>query len=210
MTSSQYGLGALMPEQPRKRRAGLIVGVAVFLAAGLGAVGVAVALGAGEDPAPAVAAGPTSAPPSSPPATVPVTTAPPAPTAARLGGKLLAADGQVEATVLAYRQPVAKDAPEPDEPGMVWGAAQIQVCAKAATSVSRFVWKLAYADGGLIEPSGTGYESFPSPEYPWEPHPLAAGRCAKGWVVFAVPPKSRPEFVQYLPEGNAMPMEWRV
>jgi hypothetical protein len=69
---------------------------------------------------------------------------------------------------------------------------------------------LAYADGAVIEPSSTGYGGFPTPEYPWGDHPLAAKRCVKGWIVFPVPPKQKPQFIQYLPEGNTLPAEWRV
>jgi hypothetical protein len=200
-------LGDLMPARPRRSRTPLVAAL-VALAVLLVAAGVALL---GDDDSPAAApAAVTSGPPAT---TTPPTSAAasPTPAAHRLGQKVVNQDGTAQATVLAYKQPVATGAPAPEAAGMVWGAAHIQVCARdQRIGVSRWPWKLAYADGGLIEPSNTGYDGFPVPEYPWDEHPLDPSRCAKGWVVFAVPPKQKPAFVQYLPQGSASPTEWRV
>ncbi|WP_173038992.1 hypothetical protein [Phytohabitans flavus] len=217
MTEQSYTPGDVPPAQPRRSRTPLVllvVAVAV-LSAGGGAGGAVLLLADDNDgstPA-AAAAGPSTSAPAPAPTTAPAPgpSSPPAPTSYRFGQKASDDAATVDATVLSYKQPVATGVPKPDQPGAVWGAAQVQVCARAQdVGVSRFPWKLAYADGGVVEPSGTGYEGFPTPEYPWEEHALAPGRCAKGWIVFPVPPGQRPVFVQYHPQDNRLPVEWRV
>ncbi|MCX4474775.1 hypothetical protein OOK41_31440 [Micromonospora sp. NBC_01655] len=97
------------------------------------------------------------------------------------------ADGYVTATVYGYRHNVAKSAPRPDEqPGYVWGAADVKVCANkdisaSSVGVSHGPWVLVFADDTVAEPSSTGYESFPEPAYPWaEKRPRAGPVCAGG------------------------------
>lgn len=120
----------------------------------------------------------------------------------------------VNATVFAYKQPVATGAPRPDgQPGFTWGAADIRVCATKDApdmTVSNSTWRLTYTDDTLIEASSTGYGSFPKPEYPWGDNSLTAGRCLRGWITFPVPGSKRPAFVAYGPEGQRIPVRWTV
>lgn len=125
-------------------------------------------------------------------------------------------DGTVwaDATVFAYRQPVAQDATRPSQHGFEWGAADVRVCAKRNApeqlSVSHSPWGLSYADDTLIEPSNIGYRQFPEPSYPFGDRALARGRCLRGWVTFGVPEDKRPIFVEYAPPSIPVPLRWTV
>jgi hypothetical protein len=149
---------------------------------------------------------PITAAPSPPPSSAPAA----APTPHRLGYKVTASDGQVEATVLAYKQPVDTDVDA--DRGMQFGAAQVRVCARAAgVEVSSRPWQVAYTDGEVLARADwSGATGFPTPEYPWEAQPIAVGRCVKGWITFQVIAGRKPEFVQYLPDGEPLPIEWRT
>lgn len=199
-----------------------VIRARLTLPAALLAIALAVA-GCGADDAPlsapsptTPAAAPTSAPPAAttPAAAASPTTDPNAPH--RLGSQVtLSARADISATVYAYRQPVAKGAPQPEEQaGYVWGAADVKVClgkaAAESVSVSHGPWVLSYADDTTIAPSSTGYRQFPEPEYPWGDKVLAPGRCIRGWITFPVPGKIRPAYVEYAPEDVTVPVRWAV
>ncbi|MCX4474801.1 hypothetical protein OOK41_31570 [Micromonospora sp. NBC_01655] len=161
-------------------------------------------------PPPTASSSPTGSPTASPsPSVNPDTPLP-------LGKSTRTADGYVTATVYGYRHNVAKSAPRPDEqPGYVWGAADVKVCANkdisaSSVGVSHGPWVLVFADDTVAEPSSTGYESFPEPAYPWAEKALAPGRCVRGWITFPVPGKKRPAFVEYAPEGEEVTPRWAV
>ncbi|MFI7608724.1 hypothetical protein ACIBTV_26750 [Micromonospora sp. NPDC049366] len=179
----------------------------------------------GGDPAPtpspsatSVAPSPVAAAPS--PTPTPTPSASPSPTVdasvpLAMGKGITLADRYVTAKVHAYKQPVAGSAPKPDDqPGFVWGAAQVEVCATkdapTGMTVSNDPWSLVYQDSSHIEPSSTGYQQFPEPEYPWGDKALAPGRCIKGWITFPVPGKQRPVYVEYGPEDVPVPPQWTV
>ncbi|MEU8329808.1 hypothetical protein [Micromonospora sp. NPDC048839] len=188
------------------------------------AVALAVALtgcGGNSDPEPAAAAvtsappSPTAASPSASPSVSPSPTVDPnAPLT--LGKSRESPDGAVVSTVYAYKQPVAKTAPRPDEQkGFEWGAVDVKVCVKKdytanKIAVSHSPWVLVYADDTQIEPSNTGYGQFPQPEYPWGEKVLAPGRCVRGWITYPVPAKSRPVAVEYAAESEPVPPRWVV
>ncbi|MEU7972144.1 hypothetical protein AB0B48_08880 [Micromonospora sp. NPDC049089] len=172
------------------------------------------------EPAAAPSATPTSASPTPAP-----TTASPTPAASpsadpdvplKLGKSRQSPDGAVVSTVYAYKQPVAKTAPRPDEQkGYEWGAVDVKVCVNKHytaddITVSNSPWVLVYADDTQIEASSTGYDSFPEPEYPWGDKALAPGRCVRGWITFPVPAKKRPVAVEYAADSEPVPPRWAV
>lgn len=120
--------------------------------------------------------------------------------------------------VLSYQQRVARDATDPEEAfgseskGYVWSAVELKVCNDADSGqvlpTSSAVWKLAYDDGALVDPSSTIFDQFPKPWYPFDAE-LKAGRCVRGKLVFAVPGGQRPDRVVYGPEGLE-PVEWTI
>lgn len=183
------------------------------------AVAVTIA-GCGDSATPAAAptsSAPTGAAPT--PAAAATPTASPSPTAdpyapRPFGRTVPVRDNIATAVVYAYRQPVAKTAPQPDEqPGYVWGAADVKVCATKASPgiiVTNGPWTLAYADDSQIEASSTGYQQFPQPGYPFGEKSLAAGRCIRGWITFPVPGGKRPVAVEYAPEGEPVAPRWTV
>ncbi|MGS2619521.1 hypothetical protein ACVCAH_34175 [Micromonospora sp. LZ34] len=162
------------------------------------------------------ASNPTAAVPSSTPSATASTSQQVDPYAPRpMGKSVTTADGGAVATVYAYRQPVARRAPRPDEQaGYVWGAADVKVCAgktyPQGISVSHGPWTLVYADDTQIEASSTGYNQFPEPEYPWGEKLLAPGRCVRGWITFPVPSNKRPVAVEYAPEDEPVAPRWAV
>jgi hypothetical protein len=152
--------------------------------------------------------------PSAAVATAAVDTTTPAPRTAqpahRLGDRVPLADGLVDTTVLAYKQPVAVNAPNPGAPNTEWGAADVRVCARIETiTVSESSWAITYADGGVIEPSNRKYVYFPEPEYPIVDRPVEAGRCVRGWIVFPALKGKRPAAVEYAPDGF-VPVVWLI
>ncbi|MBM0255511.1 hypothetical protein [Micromonospora sp. 4G55] len=173
-----------------------------------------------EEPAAAPSPTPAAATSAAPTATAVATTSP-SPTAAgdtplALGKSRPSPDGAVVSTVFAYKQPVARSAPRPDEqPNFEWGAADIKVCVNKGyienqIVVSNSSWALTYADDTQIEASSTGYDSFPKPEYPWGEKALAPGRCVRGWITFPVPARKRPVFVEYAADSEPVPPRWAV
>lgn len=151
----------------------------------------------------------------------PVTAAAPAPTTAaaatssaptdlKLGARHASDDGVADATALDYRQPVARDAEPPSPPGTEWGAAKVRVCSYGDIEASEEPWALAYADGGVIKPSYVKYGQFPEPEYPVVGRAVPSGRCVTGWIVFPALKGERPAYVEYAPEGEPVPVRWKV
>ncbi|MFI8823412.1 DUF4352 domain-containing protein [Streptomyces sp. NPDC053431] len=117
-------------------------------------------------------------------------------------------------TVLAYTQP-AKGPQPPDvttQGGDVWATVEAKICnveGKTVT-VSQFPWSLAYADGTIVEITGSTGGDLPKPEFPMD-EPVKAGRCVKGKIPFAVMAKQRPERIVYAPQSLAdNPVEWAV
>jgi hypothetical protein len=127
----------------------------------------------------------------------------------RLGETVIEARGRANATVYAYKQPVAEDAPKPDQAGYEWGAADVKTCALASPgiSVTTDPWTLAYADSTAAQASSVTYQQFPLPEYKGKD--IYAGKCQRGWIVFPVPSGQRPQLVEYQPEGSP-PIDWDI
>jgi hypothetical protein len=117
----------------------------------------------------------------------------------------------VQATVFAYRQPVAPDAPRPGRTGFTWGAVDAQTCASPTSvfgaTVTSLPWLLVYADGTTIAPIRVSYRQFPQPVYPSMQRGLQPGQCLRAWIVFAVPAITRPLMVRYAP-FQAIPVNW--
>jgi hypothetical protein len=134
-----------------------------------------------------------------------------------MGKSFTTFDRYAVATVYGFKQPVAKTAPRPDEqPGYVWAAVDVKVCAGKADVnprgllISNSPWSLVYADDTQIEPSNTGYDSFPEPEFPFGEKDLAPGRCLRGWITFPAPGKKQPVAVEYAPEDEPVAPRWTV
>jgi hypothetical protein len=131
----------------------------------------------------------------------------------QFGKRVVKADGVTDATVLNYRQPVRAFNP-PDQPGHVWAAAEVRVCVRKAepkTGLSEEPWGLVYADGATYGPSPTKWDDFPLPEYPISAEKATpAGRCVRGWIVFAVPKGKKPLYVEYATQGQVSPTDWKV
>jgi len=142
---------------------------------------------------------------SSPPA--PGATASPTPSGVPLGHPAQADNGQVQATVFGYREPLTGPA------GSAWGGADVQVCVQKTTifdvSVSRGPWQLATSGGHVVTPTQVSDDRFPQPPYPTDHRRLHPGDCARGWIVFALPADGRAAAVQYAPTG-APPVRWNV
>jgi hypothetical protein len=143
-----------------------------------------------------------------PPSTV-AASSPPVPVH-RLGEKVQAGNGFLEMTVYAYRQPAAPGAPT-EQPGLAWGAVDVQACSSAssifAVSVSETPWSLVYADGTAVSPTAADRAQLPQPAYPTTPRSLQPGECLRGWIVFAVPAGTVPQWVRYAPP-DAAPLNW--
>lgn len=189
------------------------------------ALALAVALtGCGSTDEPAAAPSPVASSSSPTPAATsaaPTPSVSPSPTVdpdapLAMGKSRQSPDGAVVSTVYAYKQPVAKTAPRPDEQkGYEWGAVDVKVCVNKHytaddISVSNSPWVLVYADNTQIEASSTGYDSFPEPKYPWGDKALAPGRCVRGWITFPVPTKKRPVAVEYAADSEPVPPRWAV
>lgn len=128
-------------------------------------------------------------------------------------------DGTISGTtsVLAYQQPihsVGSAVEEAGASGYVWAALEVEVCNDDASTgpidTSDSDWTLAYDDGGSVESTSTGYDDFPRPQFPMGDATVKAGRCLRGKIVYPVPGKQRPEWVEYAPTGLSDPVEWEV
>jgi hypothetical protein len=119
--------------------------------------------------------------------------------------------GIVTATYYAYKQPVAVSAPRPATDGYTWGAVDIKICIVGGTDTTVEVdssnWLLRYADDTTAQPSNIEYNQFPAPRYPFFGE-VARGSCVRGWLTFAVPPKTQPVVVSYTPAGDVV--TWSV
>jgi hypothetical protein len=128
------------------------------------------------------------------------------PTGPTLGRSVTADNGQVEATVFEYRQPVG-DASS----GSVRGAADVQVCVVSSAifnvTISQGPWLVVLPDGSTVGSGQSG--DAPQPGYPTDHRRLAPGQCIRGWLVFALPSPARPVAVWYAPTGSR-PISWPV
>jgi len=169
----------------------------------------------------ALLAGCDTAPPEPGAGTASVDAAAPKPTQAvtrhKLGTSVPTPDGVVDVTALAYRQPVGRRAPEPEQAGYEWAAADVRVCVRKDPGepivLGNRPWTLVNADGSAAAPSNITFQQFPPPEYPsgadGDP-PTPVGRCKRGWVTFPVPKTARPDVVTYRAAGQPAPIEWRI
>jgi len=124
------------------------------------------------------------------------------------------------ATVTAYQQDVAHDAPPPEKSygasshGFVWASLSVRVCSDAGSTlpvtVSTTRWTLAYDDGSVVEASNVGYSQYPKPEFPAGDTTLTAGRCIAGAIVYPVPGDKRPARAVYSPASMPTPAEWAI
>ena len=139
----------------------------------------------------------------------------PSPTGAgfALGDPAQADNGQVQATVFDYKQPIAPDVPTSAPGGNVWGAADVQVCVAATAifdvSVSKTPWQLYSPDAPPATPALIADSRFPQPGYPADHRRLHAGQCVRGWIVFTVGTGVRPTVIKYAPTG-ATPVSWNL
>jgi hypothetical protein len=197
----------LLTPRPRRRVWPWATGAAAAVL--LIGVGAAAAYGLGNHRAPtaAVAPSPTWSPMTFQDPT-PSASAPPALAAHKLGESVTMGVLSI-ATVYAVKQPVATNATAPDQPGYVWGAADIKICAgtgdggtMTGISITSEPWSLVYADGSSATPSSVGYQQFPKPEFPWGDHALLWGQCMRGWLVFPVPASQKAATVEYRPSQS--------
>jgi hypothetical protein len=108
----------------------------------------------------------------------------------------------VSAKVFAFQQPV-RSSGEAD-PGTVFAALDAELCVNRspsgrAVSLTNEGWRLEFADGTRAQPVETTYADFPKPAYPFQ-QTVAVGRCLRGWIVFSVPDKARPDVAVYGPD----------
>jgi hypothetical protein len=129
----------------------------------------------------------------------------------RFGETAPADNGQVQATVLEYRQPVAPDVPTTGPSGNAWGAADVQVCVSSTAifdvTVSPTPWEAISPDAPPAPPSLVTDGRFPQPAYPTDHRRVPPGDCVRGWIVFMVPVGSKPTSITYAPPG-ATPVSW--
>jgi len=199
---------AQLAGKPR-RKTGLIIGVAAGAVA-LVAATVVVTLSLANGSTPQPAAQQSQAPASTPTAAAPVTTATAVtatPSTLNLGAKTTTARGST-AIAYAYKQPVAKNAPPPDQDGFEWGAADVEICPVTTNIVVNGSWRLIYADNTTIDPSSIGYQQFPEPAFPWGEREVAGGRCVRGWIVYPAPIGKKPKYIEFAPEGFTA--DWAV
>ncbi len=113
-------------------------------------------------------------------------------------------------TAFAFKQPVAQNAPRPEQAGYEWAAIDVRVCPLIdRVYVNRLPWALVYADSTNARPSSIGYQQFPKPEYPWGDQVVPNGQCVRGWITFDVPTDKRPTMIQYTP-GVAGYIDWKL
>lgn len=195
--------------------------ISLALATTLGAALTACSSGAHGSAAPAASTKPAVTPSASSPASVAPTPRPaptPTVTTQRLGtsGKITDRDengtflGYATVTAYAYKQPVARSAPKPDQAGYVWAAVDVKVCVPENSTISSDPWSLIYPDDTSAQASSTGYNQFPLPEYAWGDVDLNKGRCHRGWIVYPVPANQRPVMVEYSAPSTGQTVDWSV
>jgi hypothetical protein len=130
-----------------------------------------------------------------------------------LGERIAVADLGV--TVFAYRQPSRAAGKAPAQRGYEWAALEAEVCVQGGDALpgSWDPWSLVFEDGSTVasqRPGGSGGSggSGEKPAFPNDGKPIPAGRCTRGWVMFAVPKGYRPAVVEYQPR-NAV-ANWMV
>lgn len=93
---------------------------------------------------------------------------------------------EATATVYAYTPDAATGAPPPQDPSRKWEAIDVKVCSAVGGSVSNQPWSLVGSEAGSYNPSSTGYNQFPEPQYPFGDRAVNKGECVRGWIVFDV------------------------
>jgi hypothetical protein len=130
-----------------------------------------------------------------------------------LGEPAQADNGQVQATVFDFKQPIGADVPTAGAAGTVWAGADVQVCVSATAifdvSVSQTPWQLYSPVAPPATPSVVSDGRFPQPGYPSDHRRLHAGQCARGWIVFSLAVGVRPTAIRYAPTG-ATPVTWEL
>lgn len=109
--------------------------------------------------------------------------------------------GQVDLTVSQIKKATSAYSQLPKD--QQWWAAMVEGCATSdeQVSVSWQPWSITGADGGTYPSSTSNWDDFPRPQYPFSgDKPLPKGKCAKGWVMFALDAKTKPATVEY---GNS-------
>jgi hypothetical protein len=151
---------------------------------------------------------------------------------ARVGQSVVTLSGLFRETALAYRQPTAPSAAAADQPGFVWGAAQVQDCLIALPSlappsvapapsgapyrngwslsvaVRPGRWQLRFADSSVVKPTSREDRQFVQPAYPRVVPAVQLGRCVSGWITFAVPAAAKPIAIEYAPKNETI--DWSV
>lgn len=128
--------------------------------------------------------------------------------AAKAAGTTVATSAGSQVTYYSMQRPAAKSAPKPESAGTEWVAADVGVCTGVVPSgayVSSEAWTLIDANGGVYEPSSTGYSQFPSPEYPFQ-RGVTSNQCVRGWIVYPVPVGVQIVKVVYQPDTTAAPL----
>ena len=122
----------------------------------------------------------------------PEPSAPPAPLELRLG--------EVATLGVVTLQPSeVKEHARPNGPAR---AVLVKACATTeAITPSWLPWTLVGDDSGTYPASGATYGDDPRPQYPFDGGVVEIGKCAKGWVMFALDAKTRPSTVDY---GNSI------
>jgi hypothetical protein len=160
-------------------------------------------------PQAAVAATAASSAPATPVVAPSPASSPTGAAALALGKTASVSGGEADVTVYHYKQPVAASAPKPEQSGYIWGAIDVKVCVHRDASVSNTPWSLAYGDDTQLVPSSTGYDSFPTPAYPWGDKSMKSGHCIRGWITFPVPKSPKPTMVEYsLDDGTVV--DWKA
>lgn len=132
----------------------------------------------------------------------PAPSAPPLPTtgARPLGERVAVAD--VEVTAFTYRQPSAAGGKAPAK-GYGWAALDAELCVRAGTAAGSWEpWSLIYRDGSTAVARRPAAGAGETPGFPDDGKQIAAGTCARGWIMFAVPTAERPMLVELQPRDG--------
>jgi hypothetical protein len=83
----------------------------------------------------------------------------------------------------------APDGPQPQSPGNKWVSLDVENCAGPSETeayINSSPWRIVAADNRQYQASGTGYGTFPTPDYAFGDTPISAGECIRGWITFDV------------------------
>ena len=108
-------------------------------------------------------------------------------------------DSQVAITVHDVRRSASDAGGTQDIVGI-----DVEICPNFAITVSSQGHWVAVAQEkgkGNFQPSETNPAEF-TPEFPFQPKPIGAGQCARGWVTFQVDPGLELGSIRYLGTGN--------